>query len=135
MHHSYTTHTVSLEGGEGEGEGGGGGEGTGERARWVGERGVLVAWGGGGGEGGAARVAAPDDGEALLICQVVVMPSVGGGWWGGGGGGGYQAHSQAFRRGHLTREAACCELERVVHCSTIVLSHYSLGLMRLMLSN
>ena len=76
-------------------------------------------------------MAAPDDGEAQLNCQVVVMPSVGG----GGGGGGYQAHSQAFRRGHLTREAACCELERVVHCSTIVLSHYSLGLMRLMLSN
>ena len=34
MHHSYTTHTVSL--------GGGGGGGTGERARWVGERGILV---------------------------------------------------------------------------------------------
>ena len=43
MHHSYTTHTVSL----------GGGGGTGERARWVGERGILdvVTYQGGGGGG------------------------------------------------------------------------------------
>ena len=65
MHHSYTTHTVSL------GGGGGGGGGTGERARWVGERGVLdvvTYQGGGAGGGGAARVATPDDGEAQLNC-------------------------------------------------------------------
>ena len=40
-----------------------------------------------------------------------------------GGGGGIRPVARLSEGGHLTREAACCELQRLVHCSTTVLNH------------
>ena len=42
---------------------------------------------------------------------------------GGGGGGGIRPVARLSEEGHLTREAACCELQRLEHCSTTVLNH------------
>ena len=42
---------------------------------------------------------------------------------GEGGGGGIRPVARLSEGGHLTREAACCELQRLVHCSTTVLNH------------
>ena len=55
------------------------------------------------------------------------MGGVGGGGRRGGGGGikggGIRHVARLSEGGHLTREAACCELHRLVHCSTTVLNH------------
>ena len=40
-----------------------------------------------------------------------------------GGGVGIRPVARLSEGGHLTREAACCELQRLVHCSTTVLNH------------
>ena len=40
-----------------------------------------------------------------------------------GRGGGIRPVARLSEGGHLTREAACCELQRLVHCSTTVLNH------------
>ena len=81
-------------------------------------------WGGGGGGGGCGG------GGGLALRNMLRWP-----WvtlaetpalsrpaaWGGGGG--IRHVARLSEGGHLTREAACCELHRLVHCSTTVLNH------------
>ena len=56
-------------------------------------------------------------------CSARAWEVVGGGGGGGGGGEGIRPVARLSEGGHLAREAACCELHRLVHCSATVLNH------------
>ena len=73
--------------------------------------------GGGGGGGGAGYVICSGWPWVILAGTRSAQPADV--TWGGrgGGGGGIRPVARLSEGGHLTREAACCELQRLYHCA------------------